>query len=258
VGGKWRRTRGLRSRNLRSAAASNPIATALCRRMRRWTAMSGRELHEDSWAEHQRVGPRASCPAKPRPRDRARPAGRTADTVRRAERSGPRASARFGSGRQRSQLRRGRGRQQRLLRSEYGGRHARAVRVVRRGGRVVVTAWGPPEKREFLRAVMPALGPLMPPPPPGATPRIQGRCLNRERWRAFSKRQACASWRRARSPVPLSSQAPRHRGAETPALGSTKTQFTRLSCALYHGDCGGPIGKPTPIPDPITLTKYLE
>jgi SAM-dependent methyltransferase len=69
------------------------------------------------------------------------------------------------------------------------------VRVVRRGGRVVVTAWGPPEKREFLRAVMPALGPLMPPPPPGATPRIQGRCLNRERWRAFSKRQACASWR---------------------------------------------------------------
>ncbi len=126
MGGKWRRTRGLRSRNLRSAAASNPIATALCRRMRRWTAMAGRELHEDSWAEHQRVGPRASCPAKPRPRDRARPAGRTADTVRRAERSGPRASARFGSGRQRSQLRRGRGRQQRLLRSEYGGRHARA------------------------------------------------------------------------------------------------------------------------------------
>ncbi|SFV30243.1 class I SAM-dependent methyltransferase [Thermoflavifilum thermophilum] len=44
------------------------------------------------------------------------------------------------------------------------------VRVVRHGSRVVVTAWGPPEKCEFLRAVMPALGPLMPPPPPGATP----------------------------------------------------------------------------------------
>jgi SAM-dependent methyltransferase len=44
------------------------------------------------------------------------------------------------------------------------------VRVVRPGGRVVVTAWGPPERREFLTAVMPALGPLMPPPPPGASP----------------------------------------------------------------------------------------
>lgn len=44
------------------------------------------------------------------------------------------------------------------------------VRVARRGGRVVVTAWGAPEKCEFLRAVMPALGPLMPPPPPGASP----------------------------------------------------------------------------------------
>jgi SAM-dependent methyltransferase len=44
------------------------------------------------------------------------------------------------------------------------------VRVAQRGGRVVVTAWGPPEKCEFLRAVMPALGPLMPPLPPGAAP----------------------------------------------------------------------------------------
>jgi SAM-dependent methyltransferase len=44
------------------------------------------------------------------------------------------------------------------------------VRVARRGGRVVVTAWGPPEKCEFLAAVMPGLGPLMPPPPPGALP----------------------------------------------------------------------------------------
>ena len=44
------------------------------------------------------------------------------------------------------------------------------VRVARPGGRVVVTAWGPPEKCEFLSAVMPALGPLMPHPPPGAPP----------------------------------------------------------------------------------------
>ena len=41
-------------------------------------------------------------------------------------------------------------------------------RVARPGGRVVVTAWGPPERCEFLTAWMPAVGPLMPPPPPGA------------------------------------------------------------------------------------------
>ena len=44
------------------------------------------------------------------------------------------------------------------------------VRVVRRGGRVVVTAWGPPARCEFLTAVMPRIGPLLPPPPPGAQP----------------------------------------------------------------------------------------
>ncbi|MEJ5250521.1 MAG: class I SAM-dependent methyltransferase [Chthonomonadetes bacterium] len=44
------------------------------------------------------------------------------------------------------------------------------IRVVRPGGRVVVTVWGPPERCEFLTAVMPALAPLMPPPPPGAPP----------------------------------------------------------------------------------------
>jgi SAM-dependent methyltransferase len=44
------------------------------------------------------------------------------------------------------------------------------ARVTRPGGRVVVTAWGPPERCEFLAALMPGLGPLMPPPPPGAPP----------------------------------------------------------------------------------------
>jgi len=44
------------------------------------------------------------------------------------------------------------------------------ARVVRRGGRIVITAWGPPAQCEFLAAVMPVLGPLMPPPPPGAAP----------------------------------------------------------------------------------------
>ncbi|HEX5221712.1 MAG TPA: class I SAM-dependent methyltransferase [Verrucomicrobiae bacterium] len=44
------------------------------------------------------------------------------------------------------------------------------ARVVRPGGRIIVTAWGPPERCQFLAAVMPALGPLMPPPPPGTLP----------------------------------------------------------------------------------------
>lgn len=43
-------------------------------------------------------------------------------------------------------------------------------RVVRPGGRVVVTAWGPPERCETLAALMSAVGPLMPPPPPGTRP----------------------------------------------------------------------------------------
>jgi SAM-dependent methyltransferase len=42
-------------------------------------------------------------------------------------------------------------------------------RVVVPGGRVVVTAWGPPQKCEALTAVMPLIAPLMPPPPPGAS-----------------------------------------------------------------------------------------
>ncbi|HEY7063377.1 MAG TPA: class I SAM-dependent methyltransferase [Chloroflexota bacterium] len=44
------------------------------------------------------------------------------------------------------------------------------VRVVRPGGRVVATAWGPPERCEALAALLAALGPLMPPPPPGGAP----------------------------------------------------------------------------------------
>ena len=46
----------------------------------------------------------------------------------------------------------------------------RAGGRVRRGGKVVVTAWGPPARCQFLAALMPALGPLMPPPPPGGPP----------------------------------------------------------------------------------------
>ena len=53
---------------------------------------------------------------------------------------------------------------------DMGAAMRELVRAVRPGGRVIVTAWGAPERCEFLTAVMPALGPLMPPPPPGAPP----------------------------------------------------------------------------------------
>ena len=48
------------------------------------------------------------------------------------------------------------------------------VRVARPKGRVVVTAWGPPARCEFLSAVMPALRSLLPPPPPDAAPAHPG------------------------------------------------------------------------------------
>jgi SAM-dependent methyltransferase len=44
------------------------------------------------------------------------------------------------------------------------------ARVVRPGGRIVITAWGPVERCELLRALVSKIGPLMPPPPPGTTP----------------------------------------------------------------------------------------
>ncbi|HZU76774.1 MAG TPA: class I SAM-dependent methyltransferase [Dehalococcoidia bacterium] len=44
------------------------------------------------------------------------------------------------------------------------------VRVLRPGGRVVVTSWGPADRCEYLAASLAALGPLLPAPPPGAPP----------------------------------------------------------------------------------------
>jgi SAM-dependent methyltransferase len=41
------------------------------------------------------------------------------------------------------------------------------ARVVRPGGRVVITAWGPPERCEVLADLFSKVAPLMPPPPPG-------------------------------------------------------------------------------------------
>ncbi|HEX5611815.1 MAG TPA: class I SAM-dependent methyltransferase, partial [Burkholderiales bacterium] len=53
---------------------------------------------------------------------------------------------------------------------DMGAAMRELARVARPGARVVVTAWGPPERCEFLSSVMPALAPLLPPPPPGAAP----------------------------------------------------------------------------------------
>jgi hypothetical protein len=33
-------------------------------------------------------------------------------------------------------------------------------------------------------------------------------------------------------------------------------EFKRLFCTLYHGDCGGPIGKPTPLTELVTVRTY--
>jgi SAM-dependent methyltransferase len=52
--------------------------------------------------------------------------------------------------------------------ADMGAAMREIVRVVRPGGRVVVTAWGPPERSEFLADALPGVLPLMPPPPPGA------------------------------------------------------------------------------------------
>jgi hypothetical protein len=57
---------------------------------------------------------------------------------------------------------------------------------------------------------------------PARRRRIQGGCPNRERWGTCSRRRVCVSWRRARSPVPLSSPAPRQRGAAMRALESIR------------------------------------
>jgi hypothetical protein len=38
----------------------------------------------------------------------------------------------------------------------------------------------------------------------------------------------------------------------------TEREFKTLFCTLYHGDCGGPIGKPTPLPDPVTVRTYAS
>lgn len=43
-------------------------------------------------------------------------------------------------------------------------------RVVRPGGRVVITVWGSPDRCELLSEILPKIFPLMPPPPPGAPP----------------------------------------------------------------------------------------
>jgi SAM-dependent methyltransferase len=48
------------------------------------------------------------------------------------------------------------------------------ARVVRPSGRVVITAWGPPERCEVLADLFSRVAPLMPPPPPGNSPAHPG------------------------------------------------------------------------------------
>jgi SAM-dependent methyltransferase len=48
------------------------------------------------------------------------------------------------------------------------------ARVVCPGGRVVITAWGPPDRSEVLTDLFSKVGPLMPPPPPGSSPAHPG------------------------------------------------------------------------------------
>lgn len=54
--------------------------------------------------------------------------------------------------------------------ADIAGAMRELVRVARPGGRVVVTAWGSPERCSFLGAWMQFVAPLMPPPPPGTAP----------------------------------------------------------------------------------------
>jgi SAM-dependent methyltransferase len=48
------------------------------------------------------------------------------------------------------------------------------ARVVRPGGRVVITAWGPPDRSEVMTDLFSAVARLMPPPPPGNPPAHPG------------------------------------------------------------------------------------
>jgi SAM-dependent methyltransferase len=48
--------------------------------------------------------------------------------------------------------------------ADMAGAMRELSRIVRLGGRVVLTAWGPPERREALSAALSAVGPLLPPP----------------------------------------------------------------------------------------------
>jgi SAM-dependent methyltransferase len=52
--------------------------------------------------------------------------------------------------------------------ADMAGAMRELARVTRPGGRVVVTAWGAPERSEVLTDLFSRVRPLMPPPPPGA------------------------------------------------------------------------------------------
>ena len=121
-------------------------------------------------------------------------------------------------------------------------------RVARPGGRVVLTAWGSPEECEFLAGWIPAVGPLMPPPPPGVPPGKPGALsepgalaglLERAGLRIVGEgRVACpfvfpdleASWRTNAS-AGVNQLAIRHSGE-----AAVRTAFERMDRARMRAD----------------------
>ena len=99
------------------------------------------------------------------------------------------------------------------------------VRLLRPGGRVVVTAWGPPERCQFLTAVMPALGPLMPPPPPRASPPHPG-ALSQKRTLITRSRAVCRQ--RRKQPSVMSMTAPL-------MIGGASSASQRIASAASSG-----------------------
>ncbi len=87
------------------------------------------------------------------------------------------------------------------------------ARVVRPGGRVVLTAWGARERCETMTITFAALGPLMPPPAAECPDRGPGRSPRRGRWRGCSPPPGFALRRKARSPAPSPIRTLRRRGA---------------------------------------------
>ena len=103
------------------------------------------------------------------------------------------------------------------------------VRVVRPGGRVVVTAWGPPERCEIASAVFPRLRPLAPRRLPAHRSPQGLASPPRALWRRSCHGRGCGSSTRARPAAPSSSPAPRSRFGPTAVPGSTSPRCSSIA-----------------------------